>query len=80
MSSPLYLIRHSVSTLSPALYSHQDLNVSACTLESSIDLAFYKPETVAVRSVQGLDDVRENSLTYRQLLDVIIEASKVITL
>ncbi len=80
MSSPLYLIRHSVSTLSPALYSHQDLNVSACTLKPSIDLPFYKPETVAVQSAQGIDAVRENALTYGQLLDVIIGASKVITL
>lgn len=79
MSSPLYLIRHPVRTLSPALYSHQDLNVSAYALKPSIDLPFCKPEMVAVQSVQGVDAVREDTLTYEQLLDVIIQASKVIT-
>lgn len=80
MSSPLYLIRHPVSTLSPALYSNQDLNVSACTLTPSIDSPFCKPDTLAIRSARGMDPGREETLTYGQLLDVIIAASKVITL
>jgi hypothetical protein len=80
MPSRLYLIRHAVNTLSPALYSNQDLNVSACTLKPSIDLPFCKPETVVVQSAQGIDAVREDTLTYGQLLNVIIQASKVITL
>jgi len=79
MSTPLYLIRHPGSTLSPALYSLQDLNVSACTLKSSLDLPTCKPQTVVIQSAQGADTVREETLTYGQLLDVIIQAKKVIT-
>ncbi len=64
MSSPLYLIRHSVHTISPGLYSSHDLNVSACTLKISIDSHFSK----------------QQAMTYGQLLDVIMHASKVIIL
>lgn len=80
MSSFLYLIRHPVSTLSPALYSNQDLDVSACTLKPSIDLPLCNLQMVAVHSTQGTDAVREETLTYGQLLDMLIRAEKVITL
>ena len=80
MSSPLYLIRHPVSTLSPALYSNQDLDVSACTLKPSIDLPLCNLQMVTIQSTQGTAAVTEETLTYGQLLDMLIRAEKVITL
>jgi hypothetical protein len=79
MSSPLYLIRHPVRTLSPALYSNQDLDISACTLTPSIDLPLCKLRIVTIHSTQGTDAVTEETLTYGQLLDMLIRAEKVIT-
>jgi len=80
MSFPLYLIRHSVRTLSPGLYSSKDLNVSACTLKTSIDSPFSEQQTVTLRSAYGDDSVQEQPMTYEHLLDVIMQASKVIIL
>ena len=79
MSSHLYLIRHPVSTLSPALYSNQDLGVSAYTLKPSIDLPLCQLQMVTIQSIQGTDAVTEETLTYGQLLDMLIRAEKVIT-
>jgi hypothetical protein len=79
MSSPLYLIRYPVSTLSPALYSNQDLDVSACTLKPSINLPSCNLQMVTIHSTQGTDAVTEETLTYGQLLDMLMRVEKVIT-
>ena len=80
MSFPLYLIRHSVHTLSPGLYSSKDLNVSACTLKTSIDSPFSEQQAATFRSTHGDDSVKKQTMTYEHLLDVIMRASKVIIL
>lgn len=80
MSVLLYLIRHSAQTLSPGLYSSKDLNVSACTLKTSIDPPFSDLKTVTLRSTDSANDIQEQTVTYEHLLDVIIQASKVVIL
>lgn len=80
MSSPLYLIRHSVHTLSPGLFSSKDRNVSACILKTSIDSPFSEQQAVTLQTTHGADGVREQDMTYEHLLDVILQASKVIIL
>jgi hypothetical protein len=80
MSSPLYLIRHSGHTLSPGLYSSKDLNVSVCTLKTSIDSPCSEQQSVILQSSYGDDGVKELTMTYERLLDVIMQASKVIIL
>ena len=79
MSLPLYLIRHSGLTLSPGIYSSQDRNVSVCTLKTSSDPPFSEQQAVTTRSTSD-DGVREQTMTYEHLLDVIMHASKVIIL
>lgn len=80
MSFPLYLIRHSLHTLSPGIYSSKDLNVSACTLKTSIDSPLSEQQAVTLLSTNGDDGVKEQTMTYEHLLDVIMDASKVIIL
>lgn len=80
MALPLYLIRHSAHTLSPGIYSSQDRNVSACILKTSIDLPFSEQQAVTIRSTSGDGSVSEQTMTYEHLLDVIMDASKVIIL
>ncbi len=80
MSSPLYLMRHSVHTISPGLYSSQDLTVSACTMKTSIDSPFAEQQTLTIQSTHNTDGVKEQVMTYGQLLEMIMYASKVIIL
>jgi hypothetical protein len=80
MSFPLYLIRHSEYALSPGIYSSKDLNVSAYTLKISIDSPFSEQQAVTIQSTSGDHGVREQTMTYEHLLDVIMDASKVIIL
>ena len=80
MSFPLYLIRHSAHTLSPRLYSSKDLNVSACTLITSINSPSSEQQAVTLRSTHGDNGIEEQTMTYERLLDVIMHASKVIIL
>jgi hypothetical protein len=80
MSVPLYLIRHSIHPVSPGLYSSKDRTVSACTMKPSMNVPFSEQPTVTLRSTPGADDVREQTVTYEYLLDVIMQAPKVIIL
>jgi len=80
MSLPLYLIRHSAHTLSLGIYSSQDCIVSAYTLKTLIDSPFSEQQAVTLRSACGAYGVKEQTMTYEQLLDVIMGAPKVIIL
>ena len=80
-SSPLYLLRHPASTLSPALYSTQDRNISVCPLaQVSLSSPSSDQPMLAIQSRQGQDVVPGQTMTYDQLLKVIIDAPKVITI
>lgn len=80
MSFPLYLIRHSTHMLSPGLYSSKDLNVSACTLITSIHSPSSERQAVVLRSTYSDGGGEEQTMTYERLLDVIMHATKVIIL
>ena len=80
MSFPLYLIRHSADTLSPWLYSSKDLNVSACTLRTSNNSPSSEQQAEALWATSGDGGAEGQTMTYEHLLDVIMNASKVIIL
>jgi hypothetical protein len=80
MSFPLYLIRHSAHTFSPWLYSSKDLSVSACTLITLTNSPSSERQAVALQSTYGDGGVKEQTMTYERLLDVIMHASKVVIL
>lgn len=75
MSVPLYLLRRPVHTLSPALYSTQDENVSVSSLETAESIS----DTPSLEKPVG-SSRSEQTLTYGRLLNLVIHASKVITL
>ena len=75
MSVPLYLLRRPVHTLSPALYSTQDENVSVSSLEIAENIIDAPSLEKPIGSSQS-----EQTREYGRLLNLVIQASKVITL
>lgn len=76
MSLPLYLLRHSVSGVSPALYSpdKRDLAVRIITPQSDTQEASETAAFIQSREADG------EPVTYVQLLELILSAQKVVTL
>lgn len=75
MSVPLYLLRRPVHTLSPALYSTQDENVLVSSLETTESISDASSLEKPIGSSQS-----EQTIRYGRLLNLVIQASKVITL
>ena len=80
MGSLVYLVRNPVSTMPRSLYSPHNPNVVVIGIEPTIgkDSSTQSMEVLRSGSTVGLQ--REQRLTYSQLLEVIIQAEKVITL
>ena len=80
MSSPVYLLRHSESCISPALYSPEEsvhsLRIVTSQLENQSTLG------IAGFVQRGLQEKLSNEerITYRQLLELLLTAEKVVTL
>jgi hypothetical protein len=75
MSVPLYLLRRPVHTFSPALYSTQDETVSVSSFETAESIIDAPSLEKPIGSSQS-----EQSIKYGRLLNLVIQASKVITL
>ena len=75
MSVPLYLLRRPVHTLSPALYSTQDQNVSVSSLETAASIVDAPSLERTIESSQSGETIK-----YGRLLNLVIQTSKVITL
>jgi hypothetical protein len=76
MSLPLYVLRHSVSSVSPALYASENRDLSVHIIESRLD------DHVSSETAAFLHLGKEHGEpgTYRQLLELILTAKKVVTL
>jgi len=76
MSLPLYVLRHSISTVSPALYTadYKDQSVEIVQSQSNNPVSF---KTVAFRHV-GKGEGEPG--TYRELLELVLTTKKVVTL
>ena len=80
MSPLVYLLRSRAQTLPSALYPHNDSSVMSLVLESadgSVDLS--QPAVMIQSGGASAWKVGEK-LTYKQLLDLVLEVKKVITL
>ena len=72
MSSLVYLLREPVSTLSPALYAPVDQEWKAVVIEDS---------DPPLSKSSGKDEAPHNTVhNYKDLLNLILKARKVITL
>jgi hypothetical protein len=81
MSSPLYLLRHPPDALSSALYSPHDLHGPVFALITSAHLAHPTQCITVIEPGEGSNVIRRGDhVTYRQFLESVIEAGKVITL
>ena len=78
MASLLYLLRHPSNSLSRALYSTQDLSTSVCTLETVTPSPPSDRSVITIQSGQGMDGVIGQPVSYKQFLDLVLQASKVI--
>ena len=76
MSHPLYVLRHAVSGVSPALYSPDKRDVAVRVIEPRSD-NHVSSETAAFLQVGEADG---KPVTYVQLLELILNAQKVVTL
>jgi hypothetical protein len=75
MSVPLYLLRRPVHTWSPALYSIQDETETVSSLETAESISDTPSLEKPIGSSQS-----EQTIKYGRLLNLVIHASKVITL
>jgi len=76
MSLPLYVLRHSESNLSPALYTPENRNLSVCIIESRLE----DPVSSETAAYFHNGEEHGQSGTYKQLLELIFTAKKVVTL
>ena len=80
LSAPLYLLRHPAHTLSPALYAPQDVTASVFVLEATPDSPLSPQFATTLQSGERSHVPIGQRLTYAQLLELIIQAEKVVTL
>ena len=80
MSLPVYVLRRSASSVSSALYSSEKRPLSVRIIEPQSDDHFSSQKAAFIQ-VGNEDSVNNGEqLTYRQLLDLVLEADKVVTL
>ena len=80
MPSPLFLLRHPANILSPALFSPDDSTASVFAVEVSTNSSFPVQSLPTIQSGDPSRFVIGQKVTYRELLELAIEAGKVITL
>ena len=80
MPSPLFLLRHPANTLSPALFSPDELTSSVFAIRLSADSSSPLQSLPTIQSGDTSRFVIGQKVTYRELLELAIEAGKVITL
>lgn len=80
LSAPLYLLRHPAHTLSPALYSPQDVTASVLLLETTPHSPISPRFAATLQSGERSRVPIARQLSYGQLLELIIQAEKVVTL
>ena len=80
MSLPVYVLRRSPASISSALYSSEKRTLSVRIIEPQSD--DHVPSQKAAFIQAGNEDSGSNreQLTYRQLLNLVLEAEKVVTL
>lgn len=80
MSLPMYLLRHSASNLSSALYvpTNKDITVHIAKPQSDNHPASQQAAFIQVGNADGLRN--REPLTYKQLLELVLNADKVVTL
>jgi hypothetical protein len=76
MSRPLYVLRHTISGVSPALYSPDKRDRAVRLIERRSD-THVSSETAAFLQISEEDG---EPVTYGQLLELILNAQKVVTL
>jgi len=76
MSLPLYILRHSVSSLSPVLYTAENIDCSVSIITSRLE----DPVSSETTAFFHCGQEPGQSGTYRQLLELIFTATKVVTL
>ena len=80
LSAPLYLLRHPAHTLSSALYSPQEVTASVLLLETTPHSPLSPQVAATLQSEERSHLPIARQLTYEQLLELIIQAEKVVTL
>lgn len=78
MSSPLYLLRRPPDSIPLTLYSDSGLEDPVVAVRKSAHSS--SPVVTVVRSGEGGNLATGKDLSYRQLLDVFLEAHRIITL
>lgn len=80
MSSVVYVLRSPVQTMASVLYPSDDPGVVTLGIEGAVSTMVPSQPSEVLKSGDVLHFKVGERLTYKQLLDVIIEAGKVITL
>jgi hypothetical protein len=80
MSSPLYLLRHSLRSIPSALYAPENRTQSVRIIKSQSEDHFSSCKDACIRI--GMEDALESSeqLMYTELLELVLKADKVVTL
>lgn len=80
MSSLVYILRGPAHTMAPALYFSDNPSVMTLGIEGAVNTVVPSQPAEVLQSGDVLHFKAGKTLAYKQLLDVIIEAGKVITL
>lgn len=80
MSLPLYLLRHSVLTVSSALYSPENSDRSVQMVESPSGNQISSHHAVVIQGGKKEHPNNGEPMTYTQLLELLLTADKVVTL
>jgi len=80
MSLLVYLLRSHAQVMSPALYPHNDSGVTSLAIERAASSTVPSPPAVMFQPGDTASWKVGEQLTYKQLLDLVIDAEKVITL
>lgn len=80
MSPLVYVLRSPAHTIAPALYSSDKPSVVILGIEGAVTTVVASQPAEILKSASTFPFKTGERVTYKQLLDVIIEAEKVITL
>lgn len=80
MSSLVYILRSPAHMMAPALYLSDNSSVVTLGIEGAVNSVIPSQPAEVLKSGATLHFKVGERITYKQLLDVIIEAEKVITL
>jgi hypothetical protein len=80
MSFPVYVLRRSVSSVSSALYSSEKRNISVRIIQPQSDNHISSQKAAFIQVGNEDSGSHGEQLTYGQLLNLLLEAEKVVTL